>query len=767
MPLPSSGPLSLNDIQTEFGGSNPISLNEYYAGGGLVPAGTTGTNGAVPSSGAISIFNFYGTSNVVPYWSENYNIGGNPAAYPQGRPYVVGGNLLWAEQDYTGNPQITYINSINASTGALNYRRSLTSVYISGTFFGSYTASVVDSSGNWTIAKTVNNGKAQFFRVNSSGTIVWSRILDTYPPTFYTTSSNGIDVDSSGNTYILGYRTDTGGNPFARLIKLDSSGVVVWTREIAQATYASVSSGVAAIRVSPTGDIVVCLTGRDASWFRPLILRYDTNANFLSGIVISPVSGTGNTYMGPITFDSSGNIYGWFQGSAAPVAAFQLNSALALQWLVSISGVSGGQNQIEIDSSNNIYIPVSQANQIYGVVSLTSAGVFRWATNIQAGPSPSNNVYLNNLGIAVQGTTALFTLTNRFNASVGLNSGVIGKFPTDRAYTGFYPAGASTATEGINVGVNTAPSSVTNIASSYSIISVTPTNTTVTYTTSAHTSPTVGTVTPTITNGAYTPVSTYGSYFFTIAGVYSWIVPANITTIAAVAVGGGGGASSYAGGGGGGLGYGTYTVTPGATVTVTVGSGGSGGLCTQGNGASSSVGYAGGTGIIGAGATGSNGGSYGGAGGGVGGQGWAFSYGGGGGAAGYTGNGGQGSAQSSAGQSGFGGGGGGGSGANYSFTCGVQPGGGSGGGVGLIGEGPSGSGGQLQAGQNGSPGSYGSFFSFGGGGGSGGYYIANFGCPCNEFYVTNSGGSGGPGGVRIMYSPGGGRNYPSTNTRPL
>ena len=63
MALPSSGPLTLANIQTEFGGSNPISLNEYYAGGANVPAGTTGTYGAVPSSGTISIRNFYGTSN--------------------------------------------------------------------------------------------------------------------------------------------------------------------------------------------------------------------------------------------------------------------------------------------------------------------------------------------------------------------------------------------------------------------------------------------------------------------------------------------------------------------------------------------------------------------------------------------------------------------------------------------------------------------------------------------------------------------------------
>lgn len=61
MALPTSGALTLADIQTEFGGSNPIGLSEYYAGGAYVPAGTSGTYGAVPSSGTISIRNFYGT----------------------------------------------------------------------------------------------------------------------------------------------------------------------------------------------------------------------------------------------------------------------------------------------------------------------------------------------------------------------------------------------------------------------------------------------------------------------------------------------------------------------------------------------------------------------------------------------------------------------------------------------------------------------------------------------------------------------------------
>jgi hypothetical protein len=58
MTLPLSGALSLNDIQGEFGGSNPININEYYRGGAYVP--DTAANSGIPTSGTISIGDFYG-----------------------------------------------------------------------------------------------------------------------------------------------------------------------------------------------------------------------------------------------------------------------------------------------------------------------------------------------------------------------------------------------------------------------------------------------------------------------------------------------------------------------------------------------------------------------------------------------------------------------------------------------------------------------------------------------------------------------------------
>lgn len=46
-----TGTISLNDVQTEFGGVNPIGINEYYRGGGLMSDNNTG----VPTSGQISM----------------------------------------------------------------------------------------------------------------------------------------------------------------------------------------------------------------------------------------------------------------------------------------------------------------------------------------------------------------------------------------------------------------------------------------------------------------------------------------------------------------------------------------------------------------------------------------------------------------------------------------------------------------------------------------------------------------------------------------
>ena len=84
MAIPRAGSsLAFSAIQTEFGGSNPISLSEYYAGGDNVPSGTSGDAGSIPSSGTIAVSQFYGSTNrvaialTISSTTQSYNIFSN------------------------------------------------------------------------------------------------------------------------------------------------------------------------------------------------------------------------------------------------------------------------------------------------------------------------------------------------------------------------------------------------------------------------------------------------------------------------------------------------------------------------------------------------------------------------------------------------------------------------------------------------------------------------------------------------------------------
>lgn len=107
MTLQSSGPISLSQIRTEFGGSAPDSLSEYYAGGAYVPSGTTGVNGAVPSSGTIGLHHFLGTSATDIQTVTNGNNGGGK--YGTFRGYTSGsfGSISDGTMNLLGGATIT------------------------------------------------------------------------------------------------------------------------------------------------------------------------------------------------------------------------------------------------------------------------------------------------------------------------------------------------------------------------------------------------------------------------------------------------------------------------------------------------------------------------------------------------------------------------------------------------------------------------------------------------------------------------------------
>jgi hypothetical protein len=104
MAVPSTN-VGLSSIQTEFGGSNPISISEYYAGGSFVPGGTSGPFGSIPSSGQISFGVFRGTVKVIPLdflviagggggGRNNYGGGGGSGGYRTSSQSIGSGTVV-------------------------------------------------------------------------------------------------------------------------------------------------------------------------------------------------------------------------------------------------------------------------------------------------------------------------------------------------------------------------------------------------------------------------------------------------------------------------------------------------------------------------------------------------------------------------------------------------------------------------------------------------------------------------------------------------
>ncbi len=123
MAIPGPGTaISMTTITTEFGGTVPHSLSEYYRGGGLVP--NSPGNTAIPTSGQIAIGNFYGSANRVPIpitiSSDTYNY---DVYTNRGPTYVAGSSDITV----TVNPGITV-----GSTSRLTYSMSVPSDFNPG-----------------------------------------------------------------------------------------------------------------------------------------------------------------------------------------------------------------------------------------------------------------------------------------------------------------------------------------------------------------------------------------------------------------------------------------------------------------------------------------------------------------------------------------------------------------------------------------------------------------------------------------------------------
>ena len=161
MALQSSGMISLANIASEFGGSAPHALSEYYG------------SDTVPSSGMITFSDFYGTSSslhtsTVTTGSRNIKNDGSVTEHG----YSSGGAQAGTGSDSFGSISNTSISGHNVTVQAAYFRNDTGTDVFRIAFSTAFTAwSTVQVKNGSTVILSLN--KSQMFDATSGNNSRW------------------------------------------------------------------------------------------------------------------------------------------------------------------------------------------------------------------------------------------------------------------------------------------------------------------------------------------------------------------------------------------------------------------------------------------------------------------------------------------------------------------------------------------------------------------------------------------------------------------
>lgn len=244
-----------------------------------------------------------------------------------------------------------------------------------------YQAIAVDGSGNIYAAfyayTSMSEGeplKGYLVKYNKSGSIIWQINLDTS----FNTIPKSIALDSSGNIYIQGDYRPSLSSLFPCIIKLNSSGVIQWTRYYANGIVSSIAID--------SLDNIYCFgyNQNDPNGYggnQYLLVKYNSSGTLQWKYLFNQNAPNDNRGSG-VAVGPSGNVY--VCGSSGNTGVLiKSDSSGAILWQAQLgSGISSnisGLLGIAIDSSENIFVCGTESSSSNALVAkYNSSGSLLW-----------------------------------------------------------------------------------------------------------------------------------------------------------------------------------------------------------------------------------------------------------------------------------------------------------------------------------------------------------------------------------------------------
>lgn len=316
-----------------------------------------------------------------------------------------------------GSTDYAVLSKLNNINGHMSFNKFVrNNTYLGAYLSASYNSCAVDSAGNiyacgkaTRMVGSVGTGAYLIVKYDSSGTVQWQREIENAG----TAEESGvdIDVDSSGNVFVVGERF-VSPNRYVTAIKLDTNGTLLWQKSIDIPSNAI--------------DTVAC------------------NIVDGSGNMYALIHGAGKAFL--IKLTTSGTV-AWTYTVISSIAQ-QWNSAMSILGNTLCIGLGSGYIKVDIsgatptisqqravtetcsnvgtamDSSSNTYVLVSALlHDSYNSILMkyNSSGTLMWSNELytsmsSAGPSVGNFFpvgivyYNNNLFVTCQSSNDIFAM---------------------------------------------------------------------------------------------------------------------------------------------------------------------------------------------------------------------------------------------------------------------------------------------------------------------------------------------------------------------
>lgn len=203
--------------------------------------------------------------------------------------------------------------------------------------------------GGYAFDSSVGKYKFLAAKVDSAGTVMWTRMVSPDPLAFY---SLGFDVaaDDAGNSIIGGLVIGSNFNYDAGVVKLDPMGNVVFAKRIDLPATQEYVLGTA---TDGSGNIYLGGISFTSGGYKPLVIKLDPNGNLLARVEV-PVTNAisygigvapdGAVALGGYRFDNAGVGL----GNIVRAFAARLSPDLSLDWA---QGIIAGQYTVGLDAA--------------------------------------------------------------------------------------------------------------------------------------------------------------------------------------------------------------------------------------------------------------------------------------------------------------------------------------------------------------------------------------------------------------------------------